>query len=225
MARHPMPNRGRDGCGRGGRRCPCQPRLTMRAQGCCPCRLSPDTQSGVLPTNKQVNGLRGHDVSGFVSVTPDIASGGKVIRAGGKAQSQPVQPNCYQARERPLVWPGICRKFPCRRSKDALSRQNPTQRVWAKSRPAGQPGWSRSSARPAPLALPALLEKGTCMLSESERYERECSGKRRYERKRDVKQSRQYGRSRGAVGQEPYRCRYCGGWHLGHPGRTPQEAL
>lgn len=59
------------------------------------------------------------------------------------------------------------------------------------------------------------------MLSESQRYERECAGKRQYATKRAAKDSLSYSRARGGPDLKPYACTWCGGFHLGHANVAP----
>jgi len=54
------------------------------------------------------------------------------------------------------------------------------------------------------------------MLSESERFEAECSGKRGYRNKANAKRVLATSMSLGGEKLWMYRCTWCGEWHLGH---------
>jgi hypothetical protein len=49
--------------------------------------------------------------------------------------------------------------------------------------------------------------------------ERGCTSKAVYLTRREAKSLVRNGR-RGYAGLKPYRCRWCSGWHLGHPRRA-----
>ncbi len=57
---------------------------------------------------------------------------------------------------------------------------------------------------------------------ESERA-RSCGNKRRYESEREALDGAYLIRMQGGESLDAYRCRFCGGWHLGHS-RPPGQA-
>jgi ribosomal protein L32 len=64
-------------------------------------------------------------------------------------------------------------------------------------------------------------QKGTTVLSESDRYEHECSGKRPYPTKQGAKGAGRRLKSFGLEALHLYRCSFCGSWHYGHD-RSPR---
>ena len=59
------------------------------------------------------------------------------------------------------------------------------------------------------------------MLTESQRYSKECEGKRAYRSKSKANRAqRQHLSVHGGDRLVPYECTWCGGWHLGHRGRV-----
>lgn len=49
-----------------------------------------------------------------------------------------------------------------------------------------------------------------------------CDGKVRYGRAKTANKACKSMRNKGALGLEPYACRYCDGWHIGHAPKSPQ---